>query len=55
MINHLTCFLNKCLLAFNRDNHLGTSSSVKQKKRGLGVFCVTNDEFLGEYPLHELN
>ena len=31
MINHLTGFLNKCMLAFKRDNHLKTLSSVKQK------------------------
>ena len=31
MINHLTNFLNKRVLAFKRDNHLETSSSVKQK------------------------
>ena len=31
VINHLTGFLNKCVLAFKRDNHLDTSSSVKQK------------------------
>ena len=31
MINHLTGFLNKCVLAFKRDNHLETWSSVKQK------------------------
>ena len=31
MINHLTCFLNKCVLSFKRDNHLETLSSVKQK------------------------
>ena len=31
MINHLTCFQNKCVLALKRDNHLETSSSVKQK------------------------
>ena len=31
MINHLTGFLNKCMLAFKRDNHLETLSSVKQK------------------------
>ena len=31
MINHLTGFLNKCLLAIKRDNILKTSSSVKQK------------------------
>ena len=29
MINHLTCFLNKPVLAFKRDNHLETLSSVK--------------------------
>ena len=46
MINHLTGFLSKCVLAFKRDNHLETSSSF-----GLGTFCVTNDEFLGDYPL----
>ena len=46
MINHLTGFLNKWVLVFKRDNHLETSSSVK-----LGTFCVTNDEFLGDYPL----
>ena len=47
MINHLTGFLNKCLLAFKRDNHLETSSSMKQN----GIFCLTNDKFLGDYPL----
>ena len=54
MINHLTRFLNKCVLAFKRDNHLETSSSVKQKtQQPLAlVFSVTNDEFLGGYPLH---
>ena len=31
MINYLTGFINKCVLAFKRDNHLKTSSSVKQK------------------------
>ena len=31
MINDLTGFLNKCVLAFKRDNHLKTLSSVKQK------------------------
>ena len=31
MINHLTGFLNKCVLAFKRDNHHETSSFVKQK------------------------
>ena len=31
VINHLTDFLNKCVLAFKRDYHLETSSSVKQK------------------------
>ena len=31
MIDHLTGFLNKCVLAFKRDNHPKTSSSVKQK------------------------
>ena len=31
MINHLTGFLNKCRLAFKRDNHPEISSSVKQK------------------------
>ena len=31
MINHLTGFLNKCVLSFKRENHLETSSSVKQK------------------------
>ena len=31
MINHLTGSLNKCVLAFKRDNHLKTLSSVKQK------------------------
>ena len=31
MINHLTGVLNKCAQAFKRDNHLVTSSSVKQK------------------------
>ena len=30
MVNHFTVFLNKCVLAFKRDNHLETSSSVKQ-------------------------
>ena len=28
MINHLTGFLNKCVLAFKRDNHRETSSSA---------------------------
>ena len=31
MINHLKGFLNKCVLAFKRDNNLETSSSMKQK------------------------
>ena len=31
MIHYLTGFLNKCMLAFKRDNHLETLSSVKQK------------------------
>ena len=31
MINHLTGFLNKCVLACKRGNHLETASSVKQK------------------------
>ena len=31
MINHLTGFLNKCVLAFKTDNHLEKSSSMKQK------------------------
>ena len=31
MIHHLTGFLNKCVLAFKRDNHFETLSSVKQK------------------------
>ena len=54
MINHLTGFLNKCVLAFKRDKHLETSSSVKQKtlRSSALVFTVTNDEFLGDYPLH---
>ena len=34
MINHLTGFLNKCVLAFKRDNHLETLSSMKQKTLG---------------------
>ena len=54
MVNHLTGFLNNCALAFKRDNYLETSSSVKQKTprpSAIGIFCVTNDEFLGDYPL----
>ena len=31
MINHFTGSLNKCMLAFKRDDNLETSSSVKQK------------------------
>ena len=31
MINHLTGFLNKCVLAFKKDDQLETLSSVKQK------------------------
>ena len=31
MINHLTCFLNKCVLACMRDNHIETSSSMKHE------------------------
>ena len=42
IINHLTGFLNKCVLAFKRENHIE-----------IGIFCVTNDEFLGDYPLHK--
>ena len=58
MINHLTGFLNKCVLEFKRDNHLETLSSVKQKTQrpfGLDIFCVTNDKFLGNYPLQKLH
>ena len=47
MLNHLTCFLNKCEQAFKRDVHSETSSSF-----GLGIFSVTYDEFLDDYPLH---
>ena len=46
MINHLTGLLNKCVLAFKRDNHLETSSRP-------WYFCVTNDEYIGDYPLQE--
>ena len=52
---HLTGFLNKCVLAFKRDNHLETSSSVKQKIPRPSYFCVTNDEFLGDYPLQVIS
>ena len=45
MTYHLTGFLNKCVLAFKRDNHLEKSSSVKQK------IPRPNDEFLSDYPL----
>ena len=31
MVNHLTGFLNKCVLSFKRDNYLEPSPSVKQK------------------------
>ena len=43
MINHLTGFLNKCVPAFKRDNHLETSSSVKQKtpRPSASVFYVS--------------
>ena len=43
MINHLTDFLNKCVLAFKRDNHLETSSSVKQEtqRHSALVFSVS--------------
>ena len=44
MVINLTGFLNKCVLAFKRDNHIETSSSVKQKTS----FCVTSDEFLDD-------
>ena len=54
MINHLTGLLNKCVLTFKRDDHFETSSSVKQKtpRPVAVVFSVTNDEFLGDYPLN---
>ena len=54
MIHHLTGFLNKCVLAFKRDNHLETLSSVKQKNSaafGPGIFCVRKNGFLGDNPL----
>ena len=53
MINHITGFLSKCVLAFKRDNHLGTSSSMKQitLRPSASIFSVTNDEFRGDYPL----
>ena len=37
MIHHFTAFLNKCMLAFKRDNHLETSSSMKQKTLRVSV------------------
>ena len=49
MINHLTCFLNKCMLAFKRDNHFVIRETENTAVFGLGIFCVTNDEFLGHY------
>ena len=56
MINHLTGFLNKCVLASKRDNHL-VNIVIRETENtaafGLGIFWVTNDEFLGDYPLHK--
>ena len=43
MIYHLTGFQNKYVLAFKRDDHLETSSSVKQKtpRHSALVFSVS--------------
>ena len=49
MINHLTGFLNKCVLAFKRDNLLETSSSVKKENSaafGFCIFCVTINPYI---------
>ena len=44
MMNHLTNFLNKCVLVFKRDNHLETSSSVKQKTPRPSAFVFSVSE-----------
>ena len=41
MIHHFTGFLNKCMLAFKRDNHLETSPSMKQKTLRLSVLVYS--------------
>ena len=41
MIHHFTGFLNKCMLAFKRDNHLETSPFMKQKTLRLSVLVYS--------------
>ena len=41
MINHFTGFLNKCVLAFKRDDHLETSSSMKRKTQQPSAFVFS--------------
>ena len=45
MINHLKGFLNKCVMEFKRDDYIETWPYNS-------VFCVMDDEFLGDHPLH---
>ena len=54
MINHLTGFKNKYVLAFDRDNHLETTSSVNQKTLTL-IFSVSRmTNFLAIIPYRSL-
>ena len=40
MMNHLTGFLNKCVLAFKGDSDLETASSLKQSLPRMTSFSV---------------
>ena len=53
MINHLTGFLNKCMLVFKRGQprNIAIRETENTAAFGLGIFCVMHDKFLGDYPL----
>ena len=56
MINHYTGFLNKCVLVFKRDKpprNIVIRETENTAAFGLGIFCVTNDEFLSDYSLQK--
>ena len=54
MINHLTDFLNKSMVAFKRlpPENIVICETENTTAFGFDIFCVRNDEFLGDYPFH---